>query len=108
MATTNPTDNKQITNPTPKQRFMESADNISRHRSMIDSREFQRGLDFALLEYQHQCMRLVNEPNSAASMGLRLRGVYEFLDVFRLLGENVKITAVPRVQDSLPETPAPK
>lgn len=90
-------------NPSPKSRFMLSADNITKHRNLVDSREFERGVDFALLEYQAQLMQYATDGNGAAAVGIKLRGVHEFLQTFRLLGEELKVVTPTIVRDHLPE-----
>ena len=70
---------------------MASDQNVSKHRALVDSREFERGVDFALLEYQTQLMGGVTDGNHAAAVALKLRGVHEFLQIFRMLSEQVRI-----------------
>ena len=88
-----------------KARFMSSPDNISKHRALVDSREFQRGVDFALLEYQDQLMDGVGDGNTAATVGFKLRGVHEFLRVFRLLSEPTRQLTTLAASDNLVEPP---
>ena len=38
-------------NPSPKTRFQESDNNISKHHTLIESGEYQRAEDFALMHY---------------------------------------------------------
>lgn len=78
-------------NPTPKQRFQESADNVTKHREMIQDRAFQRGIDTALLEYQSFVSQEVsNNPGSAAFAGLKMNGAMEFVTILKLLGEQAQ------------------
>lgn len=78
-------------NPSPKTRFQQSGNNVSEHRKLIDLPAFQRGVDMALLQYQATVAEQVRDGNSAASAGLRLLGVHEFLTTFRLLSEPAEI-----------------
>lgn len=79
-------------NPTPKTRFRESANNISEHRAMVETRPFQRACDFALLEYQAYLASWVAEnPQSAAFAGLKLTGAQEFLTTMRALSESPRL-----------------
>lgn len=78
--------NPPPTNPSPKTRFQESPDNISRHKALLETRELQRGLDFALAEYSAQLALSVSEnPNLATVAGLKSTGVHEFLMTFKTL-----------------------
>ena len=85
-----------ITNPTPKKRFADTPATISKHRDLIASREFERAIDFAFLQYQSQLTQidLVNL-NLAASAHLRMVGAHEYVQVLRNLCESV--TVQPRV-----------
>lgn len=76
-----------VANLFPKARFQQSPDNITKHRVMVDSREFERGTDFAFLQY---CMLLgasVKTQEAAFSAGLKLAGAVEFLSTLKMLGE---------------------
>jgi len=81
-----------VKNPLPKARFQESQDNISKHRDLIQTKEFQRASDYALLQY---AARLQQETdgnlNAAAAAHLRMTGAQEFLATFRNLGESVEL-----------------
>ncbi len=89
-----------IKSPNPKLRFQESADNVSKHRDLIASREFQRAADFALLQYE---VILSNTPldnfNMAASAHFRLLGAQEFLQVLRTLGETQSAPAKTLIEE---------
>lgn len=89
-----------VTNPTPKARFMESNDSCSKHRTMIDSNEFQRAADFAMLEYQAR-IATQTEPQAAAVMGLKVMGALEFLQTLRNLAEPAQRVIPLRPQDNL-------
>lgn len=83
---------KVVTNPTPKKRFQESTDNISKHRDLIQTREFERASDFAMLQYAARLQEETNgNLNSAAAAHLRMTGAQEFLSIFRNLGESVEL-----------------
>ena len=76
-------------NLTAKARFLESNDNISTHRKLIDSKEFQRAADFAMLSFSHAVSQAPVDPQemSLGAAGLKLRGAHEFLSIFRNLSE---------------------
>jgi len=79
--------NEPLKNPTPAQRFRESSDNISKHRDMVDSREFQRAVDYGLLEYQHTLCNNIPDGNTAVGVGLRMLGATEIIRLIRNLSE---------------------
>ena len=56
---------------TPKQRFQEYSQWIGEHRQMVDSIAFQRGLDYAMLQYQQQIAGSVTDSAGAGAAGLR-------------------------------------
>lgn len=81
-----------VTNPSPKKRFQESVDNVSKHRDLIQTREFERAIDFALLQYQANLAQVdLANFNLAASCHLRMLGAQEFVQVLRMLGESVSM-----------------
>ena len=82
---------------------MESNNNLSAHRKMVDSSEFQRGEDFAMRQYTAEQMLRVSDGNTAASAGLKILGAHEFMQTFRLLSEAVRVSATPKIVDHLPE-----
>lgn len=87
-------------NPPPRQRFQETKTNISAHREMIQTPEFQRACDFALLQYQGQLAQQpleANAMNTAAVSHCKVIGALEFLDVFRKLAESPMMA--PRIVD---------
>lgn len=79
-------------NPTPKNRFRESGQNISEHRAMVESRQFQRACDFAALEYSSALAAMVSEnPQNAAYAGLKLCGFMEGLYMLRAMSEAPRV-----------------
>jgi hypothetical protein len=87
-------------NPSPKQRFLSSPTSIRAHREMVDSLIFTAGCDIALLQYQRELTAKITDGNLAGSVGLRLQGAQEFLDVLRRLSET-STPSVPRQDDNL-------
>jgi hypothetical protein len=81
-----------VKSPSPKARFQESADNVSKHRDLIQMKEFQRASDYALLQY---AARLQHDTegnlNAAAAAHLKMTGAQEFLATFRNLSESVEL-----------------
>ncbi len=91
-----------ITNPTPKARFQESGQNVSNHRDLIGSREFERATDFALLEYQRQLsMQDISNLNTAAAAHIKMLGAMEFLQVLRNLSEAPTVPRMAPLTDNL-------
>lgn len=74
-------------NPSPKQRFQQSNDNVSKHRDLTASREFERGMDFAMLEMCSRLAATITDGNSAMAAGFRLMGAHEFAQNLKLLSE---------------------
>lgn len=74
--------------PTPKQRFMESGDNVTKHRRLLEAGELQRGFDYALMEYQNILSReVVSNPATAGGPAFRMAGALELISVFKRLAE---------------------
>lgn len=87
-----PASNKPNLNPMPGDRFRDSPNSISEHRAMVESRPFQRAVDFAMLEYQAVLAREVQSaPTMAAGQGFKLCGVYEFIAVLKTISETPAI-----------------
>lgn len=97
--TKNPTRNQMATqaaplNPSPKTRFQQSADNVSKHRALVDSNEFQRACDFALMQYQAELSSRPVDMQIAAGSFFKLTGAQEFLQTLRMLSEAPMIRPV--------------
>ena len=82
---------------------MESGNNISGHRKLVDSSEFQRAEDFAMREFTAEQMNKFGDANGAAAAALRIQGAHLFMQTFRLLSETPKIAAAPKILDHLSE-----
>lgn len=95
-------------NPTPKQRFQESNDNISKHLKLVDSHEYQRAIDFAMLEYVDSTLSSIRDQGTAMVAGIKLLGAHEFLREFRDLSEVQTPIRPPTIVDNLPEHSTPK
>lgn len=65
---------------------------------MIDSREFSRAADFAMLQYQRS---LLSKETNPAAVGMKMAGAQEFLIELKLLSEDVQMKPVPPVNDNL-------
>ena len=93
-----PNDPNRLINPTPRARFQVSSDNVSKHRDLVDRNEFQRGADFALLQYSAE---LTEKESNPTVIGLKIAGAHEFLKTFRLLSEKPDLKPMPRPNDNL-------
>lgn len=82
------TNNQQhVLNPSPKARFIQSTDNVSKHRKMVDSGEFQRATDLGFLQYVAQQMQTIGDGASAMAAGYRIQGAFDALQTVRMLSE---------------------
>lgn len=81
-------------NPSPKTRFMQSPDNVSKHKALVDSREFQRGCDFSLLQYQAALSQQPADFQAGAGNYFKLLGAQEFIQTFKLLAESPQLPKV--------------
>lgn len=96
-----PSETNRLVNPSPKARFQQSPESISKHRDLVDKREFERGADFTMLQYIGE---LCDKENNPTVLGLKIAGAQEFLKVFRLLSEKPLLTALPKPNDNLTES----
>jgi len=88
-------------NPTPKQRFQALGNKaMGDHRQMVDSSAFNIAVDMALLQYQRESTATIVDGNGAGSVGLRLQGAQEFINVLRNLSETYTLP-INRPQDNL-------
>ena len=90
-----------VSNPTPKARFQESADSISKHRDLVDSTTFQRASDYAMLEYAKIMALESVDGNTAVATAMRLRGAHEYLQIFRNLSEKSEQLKAPPAMANL-------
>jgi hypothetical protein len=80
-------------NQSPKAKFLESNDNISAHRKMVDTREFQRAIDYAQMEYSRLIAEQVKDGNTSMYVGFKLQGMLEFVQTLKLLSEAPQASA---------------
>jgi len=80
-------------NQQPKARFQASPDNIKKHRDLVDSREFERGADFALLQYVQSIKGTIVDGTSAMAAGFKIYGAVELLEQMKTLAEKATIQA---------------
>ncbi len=89
-------------NPSPKSRFQESKDNVQKHRDMLQTREFERAIDYALAEYQRIMAQgpMDSSPNLALAGHYKQMGAVEFVHVLKTLAEPPPAIS-PRIIDQL-------
>lgn len=85
-----------ITNPSPKARFIHSKEFVEKHRELMQRDDLQRGLDYALLEYQKEVAMRTNE-QMAGTGHFRIVGALEFIQILKDLAEPMAI--MPKRED---------
>lgn len=73
---------------TPAERFRQTGNNVASHRKMVDSPEFQRAEDAAMLQYTTELATQVKDGNSAMAVGFRLLGAMELSNRMRRISES--------------------
>ena len=81
-------------NASPKARFTEVESHVREHKALVESDEFIRGADTALLQAQQMWSDQVKDGNTAMVAGVKLQGALEFLTQFKLLAESAPRLAV--------------
>lgn len=83
-----------IPNLAPKARFQAIARAIGDHRSMMETPQFQRAVDYAEAEYVHSLCELAPKDvdsssniQASAACFQRILGMHEFIGVMKKLGE---------------------
>jgi hypothetical protein len=90
-------------NPSPRERFQSAPDNIRKHTDMVDRPEFQRALDFALLQFNRDQANGPSDQYSKMCAGIASEAVEDFILILRTLAEPPVITKIQRISDHLPE-----
>jgi len=88
-----------ITNPSPKYKFQESADNISKHRDMLQTRAFERALESAMAEYQFRLCEEEGDVNKSAASYLKLKGAHEFVKTLKFLAESPVVSVTNQIMN---------
>lgn len=74
---------------------MVSANNISEHQAMLESRTFQRAVDFTTLQYaMFLAQKVSDEPTYATTAGIKLAGMHEFMHSMKLLGIKPQVPVI--------------
>jgi hypothetical protein len=103
-------------NPSPKQVFMSSGDNISKHRKLLEDPAFERGVFFAKAQYIRRLHEIappnLDAPSFATAAAMcfeRIQGMEDFIDVLFKLSESTPLPQRSKVSDNLePLEPNPK
>jgi hypothetical protein len=106
----------KILHPTPKMVFMSSGNNVSAHRKMLESPEFQRAIDYAKSHYTRalhaSAPNNLDSPNfaSAAAMSFeRIQGMEDFISILMTLSETPPpLPERARGGDNLEQPPQPR
>lgn len=95
-------------NPTPKQIFMSSGDNISKHRRLLEDPAFERAILFAKSHYVRRLHEItpgdLSMPNFASGAAMsfeRIQGVEDFIAVLYSLSESTLIPERSKASDNL-------
>lgn len=81
-------------NPSPKARFMLTKAYVETHRNLIFRDDLQRGLDYALLEYQRVLCEQRSDMSGAAANHFKLMGAQELIHVLKTLAETPRMPTV--------------
>lgn len=85
-------------NASPKARFQEASSLLGKHRDFVTSAEFNRAMDFGLLQLQAELCAKCDSPDKAMSVGMRLLGAQELIQIVKNLA--VTQPAPPRPVDA--------
>jgi hypothetical protein len=89
-------------NPSPKARFQAVNGAITAHKAMLENPYFDRGCDFAMLEYQRICGENTKDANTAMAAGSKMLGALEFLQTLKTLAETQPTIVARKDLDNLP------
>jgi hypothetical protein len=99
---------EKIMNPSPKQVFMSSVDNVSKHRKLLEDPTFERAVLFAKAQYVRRLHEIapgdLSIPNfaSAAAMSFeRIQGMEDFIAILFSLSESTPLPERLKVSDNL-------
>ena len=92
-------------NPTPKARFQDIEANVKGHHALLENPAFNRAEDMAMLNYNRTLAKdLLESQNpqlTAMQNALKLAGVQEFINEFRMLAEKKQVIESPGLARSL-------
>ncbi len=82
-------------NPSPKQKFMSLKEWVEQHHAMIDGQQFERAMQYGLLEYQRRLCEQTTDMAGAAANHWKMVGASELMHVLRTLAEPPRAATVP-------------
>lgn len=78
-----------LVNPSPKERFLANRDFVNKHHDLIQLPEFQRGLDYALLQMSRElALRETATTQDAMGAYYESKGANEFVKILKNLAES--------------------
>jgi hypothetical protein len=83
---------------------MAAPNSVAAHKKILDTPGLDESLDAALLQTEHHWALGVRDQYTAMAVGLKLLGVREFIETFKLLAETERrpnITALGGLQSDL-------
>jgi hypothetical protein len=67
---------------------------VETHRALIQRDDLQRGLDYALLEYDRILIEQRNDANTAAAGFFKIMGAHEFIQCLKTLAESPRLPTI--------------
>lgn len=91
-----------LVNPSPKERFQSNREWVNAHRDMLLLPEFQRALDYALLQQGHN-LSLRETPATQDAMGFyyEAKGASDLVKILKRLAEADHVQTKPVDRDNL-------
>lgn len=90
---------------TPQERFQENKDAVEKHRSLVSHPSFERSLEVALAQYQHQqSMKVDQNPDFAGATQFKIVGAHQFVQLLRNLSEQPETPKQPPLYPPLHKT----
>lgn len=76
-------------NPSPKERFLSNREFVTKHHDLIQLPEFQRALDYALLQMSRE-LAIRETPDAQDAMGAHyeIKGANDFIKTLKRLAES--------------------
>lgn len=93
-------------NPSPRLRFQSGNGNIAAHHNLIELPAFDRGIDFAMLQYSSDLSESGQNQDNMKAManGYKLQGAKEFLSLLKTLAEVPQFPMARKDVDNLTKT----
>lgn len=73
----------------PQERFWDNKDAVEKHRSLVSHPSFERSVEVALAQYQHQeSFKAERNLEIAAATQFKISGAHQFVQLLRNLSEH--------------------